>query len=451
LSAAVVGFDEPDPRMPGDAKAVIDDQAETAMRALPAATTADGVPRARQVGWLFIAIYGLAYTGLWMALLPPILMGLAMRVRELAPTHATGSLSLVVGLGALMALFGNPFFGRLSDRTTSRFGMRRPWLIIGAVGGAIGLAIIATAGSVPQLLLGWCITQLAYNAELAALAAIFADHVPAPQRGMVSGIMGICLPLGMIGGTYLVQALADSTLAIFMVPAAVAMASAFVLAWRLPDRRLAVAKRTRYGWGEFLGSYWINPLHFPDFAWAWGSRFLLFMGIAVLFTYQGFYLIHQLGRAPDEVPRLIFLTTLAQSSAVAIFGTLGGGLSDACGRRKAFVFGAALAYAGALLLIAFAASFAWFLAGMAIAGAAQGVYMAAGLALVTEVLPQRETRAAGNLGIFNIANVMPQSLMPAVAQGILLASGGSYTVLFVVSAILVALGAWAILPVRGVR
>ena len=106
---------------------------------------------------------------------------------------------------------------------------------------------------------------------------------------------------------------------------------------------------------------------------------------------------------------------------------------------------------GSSATIAFAASYPWFLAGMAVAGIAQGVYLAADLALVTDVLPERETHAARNLGIFNIASVLPQSLMPAVAPGILSVSGGSYAVLFVVAAILVALGAWAILPVRGVR
>ena len=430
----------------------MDDTAEAAMRAsLQEGAGNDAGPPVRQVGAPFIVLYGMAYMGLWMALLPPILTGLTMRVHELDPAHATGSLSLVVGVGALMALLGNPFFGRLSDRTMSRFGMRRPWLIVGALGGVAGLAVIATAVSVPQLLLGWCITQLAYNAELAALAAIFADQVPAPQRGTVSGIVGVSLPVGMIGGTFLMQALADSTLAMFLVPGAVALACAFVLVWLLPDHRLATAQQPRYGWREFLGSYWINPLRFPDFAWAWSSRFLLYAGIAVLMTYQGLYLIHQLGCAPAEVPRRIFLSTLVQFCMVGIFSAVGGGLSDAVGRRKAFVSGAALLYALALLMIAFAASYTWFLAGMAIGGIAQGVYLATDLALVTDVLPQRETHAAGNLGIFNIANVMPQSLMPAVAPAILLASDGSYAALFVVAAMLVALSAWAIVPVRGVR
>ncbi|KZC42223.1 MULTISPECIES: MFS transporter [Rhodanobacter] len=432
---------------------MIDDEAGVVMRGLPmpVGACAGEAPPVRRAGWPFIAIYGMAYMGLWMALLPPILVGLAMRVSEITPAHATGSLSLVVGVGALIALFGNPFFGSLSDRTTSRFGMRRPWLIAGAAGGVVGLAVVAMAVSVPQLLLGWCITQLAYNAQLAALTAILADQIPASQRGMVSGIVGVSLPVGMVGGTYLVELLAYSALAIFLVPAVIALAGAFLLAWVLPDHHLAAMQRPRYGWREFLGSFWINPLRFPDFAWAWGSRFLLYAGVALLMTYQEFYLIHQLGCAPAAVPRWIFLSTLVQSGAVAVASVVGGGLSDARGRRKAFVCGTALIYALALLMIAFATSYTYFLVAMAITGIAQGGYLAADLALVTDVLPERETHAARNLGIFNIANVMPQSLMPAIAPGILLASGGSYTALFTMAAALVALGAWAILPVRGAR
>ena len=406
---------------------------------------------ARPVGRVFMAVYGLAYTGLWMALLSPILVGLAMRVRVIDPAHADDSLSLVVGVGALTALFANPFFGRLSDRTTSRYGMRRPWLIGGALGGAAGLMVVAQAASVAQLLLGWCVTQLAYNAQLAALAAILADKIPASQRGTVSGIVSISLPLGMVCGTFLVQALVDSTLAIFMVPAAIAFACALVLACALQDSRLASVQRAHYGWRGFLGSFWINPLRFPDFAWVWSSRLLLFAGVAVLLTYQEFYLIHQLHCPPGEAPHRIFVSTLVQACMLAAFSLLAGSFSDAVGRRKVFVSSAELVYALALLMIAVTDSYRWFLVGMAITGIAQGTYLAVDLALLNDVLPERETQAARNLGIFNIASVLPQLLMPAIAPGILAASGESFTALFVMAAVLVALGAWAILPVRGVR
>lgn len=435
----------------GTRRVVIVDKAEIALPRPPAGAPLDPDAHRQRVGWRFIAVYGLAYLGLWMALLPPILVGLAIRVRDMAPEHAADALSLVVGMGALLALFANPFFGRLSDRTASRFGMRRPWLVAGALGSLVGLAIVATAVSVPQLVLGWCITQLACNAQLAALAAILADQVPTSQRGVVSGVVNLSLPLGMVAGTLLVAVLAGSSLAMFVVPAVISLAGALGLAWVLPDHRLAAAVRLPYGWREFFGSFWIPPRRFPDFSWAWGSRFLLYAGVSLLMTYQEFYLIDQLGTAPADVPHRIFLATLVQSCAVALASVACGGLSDALGRRKVFVSVAALAYAVALLMIALVTTFPWFLVGMALAGAAQGAYLTVDLALVTDVLPQRETHAARNLGIFNIASVLPQSLMPAVAPVILWMSAGSYAALFIVAALFSAAGAWAILPVRAVR
>jgi MFS family permease len=54
-------------------------------------------------------------------------------------------LALVAGIGALVAMFGNPFFGRMSDRTSSWLGMRRPWMVIGLVGGSLGVLIVYVA------------------------------------------------------------------------------------------------------------------------------------------------------------------------------------------------------------------------------------------------------------------------------------------------------------------
>jgi len=70
-------------------------------------------------------------------------------------------------------------------------GMRRPWLVGGAVSGALALLVVATAPNLSVLLLGWCLAQLSYNALLAAITAILPDQVPTEQRGIVSGILGV--------------------------------------------------------------------------------------------------------------------------------------------------------------------------------------------------------------------------------------------------------------------
>jgi MFS family permease len=151
-----------------------------------AAGAHDDAPR---VSHFFVFIYALAYAGVWLALLTPMLVTIALRVRQLAPDNAAGQLAMVLGIGAVFALVGNPVFGRLSDRTTSRLGMRRPWLIGGMICGTACLVIVALAPSIPVLLLGWCLAQLAFNAVLAAIVAILPDKVPASQRGTVTGVL----------------------------------------------------------------------------------------------------------------------------------------------------------------------------------------------------------------------------------------------------------------------
>ena len=56
------------------------------------------------------------------------------------------------------------------------------------------------------MLVGWCICQVFLNALLAAQAAVLPDQVPSEQRGLVSGLLGLCLPAASVAGTYLVQA-----------------------------------------------------------------------------------------------------------------------------------------------------------------------------------------------------------------------------------------------------
>ena len=101
-------------------------------------------PAAHRVGWGFISLFTLAFIGTNLVFLAPLLVTLPLKVNSLVGIEqAPNSLALVAGVGALLSIFGNPFFGKMSDRTTSALGMRRPWLIIGLVGGSLGILIVA--------------------------------------------------------------------------------------------------------------------------------------------------------------------------------------------------------------------------------------------------------------------------------------------------------------------
>ena len=407
--------------------------------------------RAERVGWDFIALYTLAFLGTCLVLIAPLLVTLALKINSLVGIDAAPrSLSVVTGVGALVAMVGNPFLGKMSDRTTSRLGMRRPWMMIGLAGGSVGMLLVALAPNVPVVLIGWCVAQLFFNGLLAALVAVLPDQVPVSQRGLVSGMLGVCLPIASVFGTFVVDLFSVSRLAMFLAPCAIAALLIAPFVVRLDDRRLAISDRPGWSLREFLSTFYVDPRRNPDFTWAFASRFLFVTAYAFLVTYQAYFLIERIGSDETDIPRLIFHSTLIQSSVVVVASLIGGRLSDRTGRRKMFVLTASLTYGLALLAIASSTDLDRFLAGMAIAGLGFGVYVAVDLALVADVLPD-ESSTAKDLGVFNMAGALPFSVAPAIAPFVLTLGGGSYGLLYAVAGACALLGALAILPVRRVR
>jgi len=215
----------------------------------------------------FISLYTLAYLGTVLVLIAPLLVTLALKVNSLVGIEqAPSSLAVVTGIGALVAMVGNPFFGRMSDRTSSRLGMRRPWMVIGLVGGSLGVLVVAAAPNIPVVLVGWCIAQLLFNALLAAMVAVLPDQIPVAQRGLVAGVLGVCLPIASVSGTFLVQLFAGNQLAMFLDPCAIGGFFILLFAIMLKDRRLAKADKPTWSLREFASSFYVNPRKSPDFA-----------------------------------------------------------------------------------------------------------------------------------------------------------------------------------------
>ena len=196
------------------------------------------------MGWRFISLYTSAYMGSILMLLAPVLATLALKINALVGTEeAPNSLALVTATGSLLAMVSNLFFGKLSDRTTSQLGMRRPWMLIGLAGGSIGILVVALAPNIPVVFIGWCVAQVFFNALLAVQAAVLPDQVPAAQRGLVSGFLGVCLPIASISGTFLVQLFSRNQLAMFLAPCAFGGLFVLLFVFTLRDRRLATADR----------------------------------------------------------------------------------------------------------------------------------------------------------------------------------------------------------------
>ena len=132
-------------------------------------------------GW--ITLLFTANIGLWLAVYAPIQVLLPEQAQHLDRASKTVVLSIVMGAGAVAALIANPIVGALSDRTTSRWGRRHPWTVIGAVIGAIGLAVLAVAPDLGVMMLGWFLAQAGLRRH-----ARHPDRRPArPGAGRRSG------------------------------------------------------------------------------------------------------------------------------------------------------------------------------------------------------------------------------------------------------------------------
>lgn len=408
------------------------------------------------VSVLFMVRYAFAYFGMWVALMTPISLTLGVRAKQVSPDGAAELLSLVLGVGSAVALLCNPFFGKLSDRTRSRFGMRRPWIIGGALTGFSGLVLVAVAPNVPLLVAGWALTQGSFNAVLGAMTAILPDQVPSAQRGRVSGLLGLCGPLAIVSGTFIASRIDHSVVLMFLVPAAFGLAALLSFGLPLRDRRLHPDHPLPpYRIGEFLRSFWVHPLRHQDYGWAWFSRLFMNWGYATGMSYQVLYLTDGLGVEVGAVAGLVFIATAALQVTAVAFSGLGGWLSDHIGSRKKIVWVAAVFLAAGLAIMALSGSFTGFIVGVTVAGIGQGLYVSIELAIVAEVVTD-ETSAARDFGVSNIGNTLPQTLVPTIAPLVLavpLLSGGSenFAALFLLGSLLTIVGALLIMPIRAFR
>jgi MFS family permease len=396
----------------------------------------------------------------WSAILTPAAITLALRVREIDPAGASATLSLVAAVGAVFGIIGNPLFGRLSDRTRSRFGMRRPWMLGGVLAGALGLSVVAVAPSVPVLVLGWAMTQLGVQALLAAITAVLPDQVPHRLRGRIGGLIGMGQSAATTLGTGLLTLNATSLTWGLLAPVGLAAVTVGFLCVVLPDRVHDGGPRPSLSVREIASSYWSSPRRYPDFAWTWVSRLLVFMGITILIVYQTYFLLARIGVPPTSIAAVMFGVLLLENGVSIAANLVSGHLSDRAGRRKIFVATAAGFGALGFAVAGLSQTLPVFLAGVALLGAAKGVYVAVDLAMATDLLPAGRAEAAKNMGLFTIASLFPNLLAPMLAPLVLGigagavtpgAPSGNYPLLFLTGGLFMLVGALAVRPIRGVR
>ncbi|WP_243058530.1 MFS transporter [Nocardioides sp. SR21] len=366
----------------------------------------------------WVAYLTLASIGLWAGFFGPIQVLLAQQAESIDEANKKLVLAVVLGLGAFVSVVCNPVFGAFSDRTTLRAGRRLPWVVGGAVGGALSLLLLAVADNVVVMALGWCGVQATLNAMLAAITATVPDQVPVGSRGKIGGILALAQTLGVVGGVGIASA-TGSIAAGYAVTAVVLLVLAVPYCLGSRDLPLAPDERPEpFDWGAFVRSFWVSPREHPDFAWAWITRFLVNLGNALGLLYLLYYLQDAIGMTSDEAEDSVFVLTATYALALMVTAVTFGIWSDRSGRRKVFVIWSGIVGAFASGLLAVAQTWPAAVVAAVVMGIGYGIYTSVDFALITQVLPGAADRGK-DLGVINIANALPQVVAPGIAGVIL--------------------------------
>ncbi|AMM34282.1 MFS transporter [Sinomonas atrocyanea] len=393
----------------------------------------------------------LVNVGINVAFFGPLQVLLAQQAAAFDPGRKEAIFALVTGAGAAVSMIGNPLAGALSDRTPGRFGRRRPWVLFGAVGGAIGLVALAGAPDVAVMTALWCLVQAGCNAAYAAITAAIPDKVPVTQRGTVGGLASMGITVGILLGAVVAAVVAGSFSLGYVVCAAVLVLGTVVYLVSAGDAALPRGAFRRFSLPAFLGSFWISPRRHPDFAWAWFTKLLVNVGNHMILLYLVYFLTDEVrieqttGIAPATG---VLILTGIYAVLVIVTSVVGGRLSDRMGRRKPLVILSSCVIAAASLTIGLFPTWAGAIAGASVLGIGYGAYQAVDFALVTQVLPRAEDRGK-DLGVINVANSLPQVIAPAIAYPFVAFLGG-YVSLYIAAAVIGLLGAVFVTRIRSV-
>ncbi|NEN05347.1 SLC45 family MFS transporter [Diaminobutyricibacter tongyongensis] len=402
------------------------------------------LPKQRALLWtMFVANLGMAT--LWGAIGS---IFLAVQLQTLNPDNKVGSLSLAIGLGAIGAMVASPIAGTLSDRTRTRIGGRAPWMI-----GGLGVAVAATvymgfATSTIELIIAFVVVQVGTSFVASPLIAHIPDRVPSGRRGVFSSINGLGTLIGSVVGQAVGAAFSGSIpLGYIAVAVTFGVAIGVFLIVNAGQSNVGVP-REPFAVTDLLRTFWVNPIKYPDFFWAFTGRLLIITGYYLVGSF-GLYILQDyigLGAGAVSVVPIVGVCVLVGIISSTI---IAGPLSDRIGRRKIFIF-----IASAVLAVSILIPFVWpSVAGMLtfafLSGFGFGAYQAVDYALVTQVLPSKEN-AGRDLGIINITATLPQTFGVAVA-GLIVVLFGGYAALFPIAAAITIVGAVAIIPIRSVR
>lgn len=304
---------------------------------------------------------------------------------------------------ALVSIIVQPTIGTISDYLTTRWGRRKPFILIGGLLDVVFIYGIATAQTLLVLAAFLLLLSFSSNFAQGPFQGYVPDLVPERQVNTASMLVGLMRLLGVITGAALVSSGASTgdyglpLILIGIIEAALAVLTVVLV------REGPVAKpRAGRSWLSVAREAWgTDVLRERGFLFMTLTRLLFLMGPSVFVNLSLYYVRDSLGQTEGDLQ--IWLTV---GIAAIALGSVAGALPSAWlggrfGRKRVIWLAMALAAAG-IVLVAFAQTPVEALPGLVLLGVGNGAYLAMDWALMTSTIPR--VSSGRYMGLANIAN-----------------------------------------------
>ncbi|WP_156352609.1 MULTISPECIES: MFS transporter [unclassified Sphingomonas] len=386
-----------------------------------------------------MALYTLAYCGLFVAFMPFVSILLQVKVAAIDPANRVALLGWAVLGGAVVASVANIVAGWLSDHRWRRTRSRRLPIAIGLILLALAFAAIHRAGDRTALLLAIAFWQVALNLMFAPMVAVMADEVPDMHKGRVSGLLGISHPIGVLSAAAVTAPIFPTEGLRFA--ANVALAAVMIVPF------LLLARERGAGGGSAAVDTVPVAVVRGDLMRAWVARLAMQVAGNGLTAYAFFHFAdrwHGTGDPAGPVAQAMAIVT----GVVVVATIVAGRWSDRMGGRKPFLGGATLLVIAGLIGMATAPGFVGAVIGYGVAQTGLSVFLALHSALAMQMLPSPETRGR-DLAVLNLTNTLPACVPPLLAA--LVPAGAGLGAVFLALALVSAVGGGTALAIRSER
>ena len=330
-----------------------------------------------------------------------------------------GRATALVGLGgAILGILIQPTVGAISDYTVSRWGRRKPYIVVGSLLDVIFLLGIAYSNSLVAIAAFVMLLAISTNLARGPFQGYVPDLVPTKQVGLASAMVGMMQIVGNVVGFGLASVAATATAAertaaeaagrpaadyMPLALIAIAVIELVTMVSVVRNVREGQPPRPREGksWIQIAREAWATDiLKERSYVYLVASRLFFLMGGGILvnlaLTYLNF--THGLDQAGANQVFFAMLAVVIVGNLIAIVPAAR--ISDRIGRKPVIYAACAIGAVG-ILIVALAPSVELALVGGGLFGASAGMFLSVDWALMTDIIPKA---AAGRyMGLSNVA------------------------------------------------